>query len=85
LHAYFLYHPIARQYLAKKAKGAIMDGLNMRIIKEMPIPIVPVALQEKFVAKLMALNQLKKMEECSKGKCDALFNSLQHRAFRGEL
>ncbi len=85
LHAYFLHHPIACRYLAKKAKGAIMDGLNMGIIKEMPIPLVPVALQEAFAAKLIALSQLKKMEECSKGECDALFNSLQHRAFRGEL
>lgn len=85
LHAYFLQHPIARRYLAKKAKGAIMDGLNMGIIKEMPIPLVPVALQEAFAAKLIALSQLKKMEECSEGECDALFNSLQHRAFRGEL
>jgi len=85
LHAYFLQHPIARRHLAQKAKGAIMEGLNMGIIKEMPIPLVPIALQEKFVSKLTALNRLVGQAERSEDEFNVIFSSLQHRAFRGEL
>ena len=41
MHAYFLGHPIARRYLERSAKGAIMSGLSMRIIKSLPIPAAP--------------------------------------------
>ena len=85
LHAYFLRHPIARRYLAQKAKGAIMDGLNMGIIKEMPIPLAPIALQEELGRKLTALIRLKSQAEHFEDECNELFISLQQRAFRGEL
>ena len=48
LHSYFLMHPSARKYLQDRSKGAIMDGLNMGIIKEMPISCPPIDLQEKY-------------------------------------
>jgi type I restriction enzyme S subunit len=85
LHAYFLRHPIARRYLAQKAKGAIMEGLNMGIIKEMPIPLAPLILQETFANKLRALSELKKQAGRSETDCHAMFSSLQHRAFREGL
>lgn len=85
LHAYFLRHPIARRYLAQKAKGAIMEGLNMGIIKQMPIPLAPMELQEVFVARLGALSDIGREIRCSESELSALFASLQHCAFRGEL
>jgi type I restriction enzyme S subunit len=41
LHAYFLYHPVAQEFLSKRAKGAIMAGLNMGIIEELPVLLPP--------------------------------------------
>lgn len=59
LHAYFLGHPIARPwYLAQKAKGAIMEGLNMGIIKEMPIPLAPIGLQVEFAERLKQVSEI---------------------------
>lgn len=85
LHAYFLRHPIARRHLAQKAKGAIMEGLNMGIIKEMPIPIAPIGLQEEFAERLKKVSALKAGQRRSQAQLDALFACLQHRAFQGEL
>lgn len=85
LHAYFLRHPIARRYLAQKAKGAIMEGLNMGIIRQMPIPLAPIELQEAFAARLAALSDLGRKVQRSESELSAVFASLQHRAFRGEL
>ena len=85
LHAYFLRHPLARRYLDKTAKGAIMAGLNMGIIKAMPIPVAPLALQREFARRVAAVETLKTAHRRSLVELDALFASLQHRAFRGEL
>ena len=85
LHAYFLRHSIARRYLAQTAKGAIMSGLNMGIIKAMPIPVPPLALQYEFAARVAAVERLKAAQRTSLAELDALFASLQNRAFRGEL
>jgi type I restriction enzyme, S subunit len=85
LHAYFLLHPIARQYLNQAKKGAIMAGLNMAIIKSMPIFISPVSLQKEFTRRAEAVDKLKAAHRASLSELDVLFASLQHRAFRGEL
>lgn len=85
LHSYFMWHPMARQYLSQTSKGAIMDGLNMGIIKAMPLAIPPVQLQGKFKARLAEVNTLKAADRKALDWTDAVFASLQHRAFRGEL
>jgi type I restriction enzyme, S subunit len=85
LHAYFLQHPIARKYLHQTAKGAIMSGLNMGLIKGMPVPLPPIELQHEFARRIGAVETLKVAQRSSLAELDALFATLQHRAFRGEL
>ncbi|MBA4159178.1 MAG: restriction endonuclease subunit S [Gemmatimonadetes bacterium] len=85
LHAYFLRHPLARRYLEQTAKGAIMSGLNMGIIKAMPIPLPPLELQQEFSRRVAAVEKLRAAHRAALAEMDALFASLQHRAFRGEL
>lgn len=85
LHAYFLLHPVARQYLLRTAKGAIMAGLNMGIIKAMPVSVPPIDMQNEFAARLRAIESTQAIYRAQRRKHDELFASLQHRAFRGEL
>lgn len=85
LHSYFLWHPSAQTYLRRSAKGAIMAGLNMSIIKSLPVSVPAITLQHAFVSRLEALWVLKDGHMTHGGALDALFTSLQHRAFRGEL
>ena len=85
MHAYFLEHPIARRYLERSAKGAIMSGLNMGIIKALPIPAAPLDLQRRFAAIVHSVAQQKTCQRAHLAELDTLFASLQSRAFRGDL
>jgi type I restriction enzyme, S subunit len=85
LHAYFLRHPDARRYLADHAKGAIMEGLNMGIVKAMPVRLPPLSVQLEFVARTTAISELKTRFSESLDRLHSLFLSLRQRAFRGEL
>lgn len=85
LHSYFLLHPMARSYLGKAAKGAIMDGLNGGIIKSLPVPLVPIALQRKYAQLVKNRNKVVDHLTSQAAESEALFSSLQQRAFRGEL
>ena len=85
LHAYFLRHPTARGYLEQTSKGAIMSGLNMGLIKAMPICLPPLALQQVFATRIQAIESLKATHRAALAESDALFASLQHRAFAGQL
>jgi type I restriction enzyme S subunit len=57
----------------------------MQVIKELVIPVPPLPIQHEFAAQMVAVEQLKASQRASLAKLDALFASLQHRAFRGEL
>lgn len=85
LYAYFLNHPIARDYLRRTGKGAIMDGLNMGLIKSMPLVLPPLALQADFRARALAAGLARGQARESRDGLDGLFTSLQARAFTGEL
>nr|WP_282447165.1 restriction endonuclease subunit S [Pseudoalteromonas sp. 2CM32C] len=85
LHSYFLYHPDCQKYLATNTKGAIMAGLNMGIVKGIPVPLVPLNLQVKYDSMARRLNGLSKELSEHKESGNSLFNSLSQKAFAGEL
>ncbi len=89
LHAYFLYHPTAQEFLSKKAKGAIMAGLNMGIIKELPLLLPPVEQQRTITKKVAELRESAEvLESVYQQKLDALDElkkSLLYHAFSGQL
>jgi type I restriction enzyme, S subunit len=85
LHSYFLHHPLARKYLRQTAKGAVMDGLNMGLIRKLPLRLPPLPLQAKFDGLISATANIATAQHQAKSALDTLFASLQYRAFRGEL
>jgi type I restriction enzyme, S subunit len=85
LHAYFLEHPSARQFLMARAKGAIMAGLNMAIIKELPVCLPPMKVQRQLASHLAEVDRLREHATEHKRELDVLFSSLRYRAFNGEL
>ncbi|MFC6704624.1 restriction endonuclease subunit S [Flexivirga alba] len=85
LRGAFLWHPDSLAHLRRQTKGSIMDGLNMGIIKAMPIPILPLAAQEVFAKRVESVNAQRAAIQRAVAADDELFASLQSRAFRGGL
>ena len=74
----------------RRAFGGIETGitlahLNCRDVRELSIPIPPIPLQREFARRVTAVEALKTAQRASLAELDALFATLQHRAFRGEL
>lgn len=85
LRATFLWHPSARHHLRTHTKGAIMAGLNMGIIKALPVPVPSLVRQRRFSEMTVAVDRQREQVRSGLALDDELFASLQHRAFRGEL
>lgn len=83
LRACFLWHPSSRRYLVRNAKGAIMDGLNMGIVKAMPMPVPPLEEQREFVARTAAVDHRRVDATASRERIDELVESLRTCAFGG--
>jgi type I restriction enzyme S subunit len=89
LHAYFLHHPQARQFLSARATGSIMEGLNMGIIKELPV-LLPCVFEQKavickFAAILSGIEGLESLYQQKLAALDGLKKSLLHQAFSGKI
>jgi type I restriction enzyme S subunit len=84
--AHQLHHSrdVERQ-LALISGGAVMPGINVTKLKELEVVIPPLPLQQKFARRISAVEKLMAAQRASLAELDALFASLQHRAFRGEL
>lgn len=82
LHSYFLMHPAARKYLQDRSKGAIMDGLNMGIIKAMPVSCPPIDLQEKYCSFKSKIQKQREKLISFETELENLNKSLQHNFFK---
>lgn len=74
-----------QRWMAKHTKGVAVRGINLGDVKLMPIILPPRLTQDKFARQATAVEKLKTAHRASLAELDALFATLQHRAFRGEL
>lgn len=65
--------------------GAVMPGINVTKLKSLKILLPSIKIQSLFSEQIAAIEVLKERHRASLAQLDALFASLQHRAFRGEL
>lgn len=79
------YHPLIAEQIAAQNKGAVMDGLNLGIIKNLKLPVPPLAIQQRLSRAMKALDT--ESETLAKGRenFEQLFSALMQRAFKGEL
>lgn len=69
--------------IARTTNGTLK--VNQTMLEGIALLLPPLSLQEKFARRVQAIEQLKTTHRESLTQLDALFASLQHRAFRGEL
>jgi type I restriction enzyme S subunit len=89
LHAYFLHSEASLDYLTANASGSVMDGLNMGLIKELPV-YLPSFKEQKAIAALYKhakanLEELEAQYATKLTDIADLRQSLLQKAFAGEL
>ena len=75
-----------KRYFLRSAKQTTgIASINMTQLRGFPLLLPPVDLQQSFARSVAAVDSLKAVHLASLAKLDALFASLQHRAFSGEM
>lgn len=77
--------PLVIEQIRSSNKGAIMDGLNLGIIRKLKIKLPPIDQQLVFAKALTKTHELVRKLTTPIGNGTELFSSLSQRAFRGEL
>lgn len=78
--------PSIRGQIKTRAKHAInQSSINQKDVQGFTLPMPPIDLQHRFSDRLSKLESVAKCFHESLSQLNALFSSLQHRAFRGEL
>lgn len=72
--------------LIRKAHGGVgLQHVTKGMVDETMLMLPPLALQREFSGRVRAVEKLKNAQRKSLAEFDALFTTLEHRAFNGEL
>ncbi len=82
-----LIHPTKRQEVQKLAGGSSssMPNISKAKLADFLIELPPLALQQTFATRIQAIEALKATHRTALAQLEALFASLQQRAFAGDL
>lgn len=83
--ANFLSTPKVQNYFTAELRTVAQPTLNIRQISDLRVPVPPMKVQKGFAARAERVDQLMCQHRAALAELDALFASLQSRAFRGEL
>ena len=75
-----------KRYFLRSAKQTTgIASINMMQLRGFSLLLPPIILQHEFARRVAVVDKLKTAHRASLAKMDALFATLQHRAFLGEL
>lgn len=77
--------PSFQTQIHKSASTSVQKYFNLTALKGWKIIVPPLNLQNEFARRVVAIEKLKTSHRASLSELDALFASLQHQAFWGEL
>jgi type I restriction enzyme S subunit len=86
----YLYHYLGNERVKQKCvqpyiTQSTISGINQSNLERVPVIVPPLARQQDLARRVTAVEKLKTAQRASLAELDALFATLQHRAFRGEL
>lgn len=73
------------EQMRRSSRGSGTKYLTLSILRPMSIPIPPLRIQDEFERRVAATERLKDHHRAQLAQLDALFASLQQRAFEGRL
>jgi len=90
ISALYLYHYLGNDRVKQKCvqpyiTQSTISGINQSNLGRVPVIVPPMTLQQTFARRVRAVEKLKTTQRASLAELDALFATLQHRAFRGDL
>ncbi len=71
--------------LEETAPESAQKNINLRILRNLDVPLPPLDLQNKFISVVIRNKKIKENMEHETAELGLLFDSLAQRAFRGEL
>jgi type I restriction enzyme S subunit len=86
-HNEFLFHLLRQPFFTRHCRPTetTIPHISPTDLKSFAFPCPPIILQRTFADRIAKLRQVRIHKESALSLLDALFASLQHRAFRGEL
>ena len=82
----FMNLPTMKHRLAKIARGAVgQANINSKELRSIELPVPPLSLQKEFADRVSKIRSMKAEQAASRKRLDDLFQSMLHRAFKGEL
>ncbi|HEY9651605.1 MAG TPA: restriction endonuclease subunit S, partial [Coleofasciculaceae cyanobacterium] len=83
--ALFSYFQHRFAHLRASSDEGAYSFINTTVLKSLRIPLPPLPLQEKFAQIVQKFERLRTQQREAERQAEHLFQSLLHRAFRGEL
>jgi type I restriction enzyme, S subunit len=83
--AAYLKTDFVQRYFINELRTVSQPTLNIKQLSETAVVLPPFSMQREFACLVDAVEKLKAIHSASLAELDALFASLQNRAFRGEL
>jgi type I restriction enzyme, S subunit len=71
--------------VVSKIKGANYPAVGEDDVKSVPVPLPPLSLQKEFSSRVGEIRKLEADQAASRQRLEALFQSMLHQAFAGEL
>jgi type I restriction enzyme S subunit len=86
----FIYHLLQEERLhsyvvARSERTAGQTSVNLALLQEYPVFLPPEDLQQRFVSRMQLVDRVASVQAESLRHFNAVFASLQHQAFAGEL
>lgn len=83
--AAYLKTDFVQRFFTNELRTVSQPTLNIKQLSETTVVLPPIDLQHEFALRVATVEKLKTAHNASLTEMDALFTTLQHRAFRGEL